>query len=71
MIVGCYDLHLYCDFPDGEWKHRAKEPGQFTGRTFSAAKRDAVRHGWHFHSDGKRVICPTCARNGRKLPKAT
>lgn len=72
MIVGCYDLHLYCDYPDDSWQHRANEPTQFTGRTFTQAKGEAVAAGWKF-SGGRhgRVLCPTCFKSGRRLPKAT
>lgn len=71
MIVGCYDMHLYCDFPDDAWEHRHREPATFQGRTFSGAQREAKRKGWHFNRDGERVICPSCIKAGRKLPKAT
>lgn len=69
MIVGCYDMHLYCDFPDDSWEHRSDEPAQFTERTFTSSKREAIRRGWRFHSDRERVICPACIAAGRKLPK--
>ena len=73
MIVGCYSTDLYCDFPDLSYAHMgcgSSGPGfaQFTGRTFSSTKRQAIKQGWRFHNDGDRVLCPWCIKQGRKLP---
>jgi hypothetical protein len=75
MIVGCYTLHLYCDYPDDDYSHRGSGEwpgpgyGSFNGRTEAGSKREAIRKGWKFHRDGDRVLCPFCVAAGRKLPK--
>ena len=69
MIVGCYDMHLYCDagnpepgmVDDGKsYENRAhgfeEGFGEFTGHTEAECKRWARRAGWKFLSDG-RVFC--------------
>lgn len=45
-IVGCYDLALYCDHPDAEKWVCTSWPGEFQGRNFSEARREAKRAGW-------------------------
>jgi hypothetical protein len=67
MIVGGYELHLYCmkgdDCPNTPPKasHWAGEGycGKFSGYNERAAKKGARRAGWVFV--GGDVLCPTCA----------
>ena len=74
MIVGCYSTDLYCDFSEASWEHMGSSEypgpgrGYFTGQTFASTKRQAIAKGWKFHSDGDRVLCPSCVARGRKLP---
>lgn len=69
MIIGCYDMHLYCDAGNAEpgylddgksyedRLHGFEEgSGEFTGQTESGCKRSARRAGWVFAKDG-RVFC--------------
>jgi hypothetical protein len=61
-LVGCYDLHVYCDDPQSGHKCTAY-PGEYTGRTEAEAKRAARAAGWlltngeGFEGSG-RAICP-------------
>lgn len=73
MIVGGYDLHLYCDTgnttPDAAKGAPIVEVhgyldggfGAFMDRNESRAKAKARRAGWTFKSGGF-VYCPTCSR---------
>jgi len=44
--VGCFALDLYCDHPLAGGGVCSDRLSQFTGRTYTAAKREALRHGW-------------------------
>jgi hypothetical protein len=68
-VVGCYDLHLYCD---DEVAHDA--PGvyhthfaEFVGKNEREARRRARGAGWVFKRDGA-VLCPYCS-TGRTPPE--
>lgn len=73
MIIGCYDLHLYCDFSDEEYKHRGSGAypgparGEFTGETASEARQQARRAGWLIDIRNERALCPYCRRLERSL----
>lgn len=57
-IIGCYDLHLYCDHADHDaYKHRFN-PGQYTGDTRAEAVRAARESGWSVDSKANRCLCP-------------
>lgn len=61
MIVGCYDLALYCDDP-GEHGYD-KHMREFTGRTEAEGIRAARKAGWMVRKRGgrkseDRVLCP-------------
>lgn len=58
MIVGGYDLHVYCD---GE---RCGSSGEYYGRTQREAYREARAQGWRFR--GKEVFCDRHAGKQRK-----
>jgi hypothetical protein len=77
-VVGCYDLHLYCQHPTHEsdasrefWHNQTNpacrfNPGEFTGRSEAHVLRTARRNGWWIstrNEDGERaVLCPFHAR---------
>lgn len=72
MIVGSYQLHLYCDFNDDSYEHRgsAQHPGPgfqeiSEEETLTRAIRRARRYGWQFSRGG--CLCPFCVKMGRKL----
>lgn len=73
MIVSCYHMALYCDGlkgkHDGPWIDandvtRGRFPIDFTGRTFSECKREAMGLGWKFLKRGGEefVFCPDCVQ---------
>lgn len=64
MIVGGYELHLYCEgrtcaelAPLG--LGRKRHPGQFGGRNERAARKEARAAGWRFK--GGECYCKECA----------
>lgn len=74
MIVGCYDLHLYCrnDLPKyydsgpvpigyHAWDG---QPDQYTGATLAEAKAASKKRGWTWQRDGD-VTCPLCNRKAK------
>lgn len=73
MIIGGYDLHLYCDTgnetPDTAKSAPAVEAhgylnggfGEFHASNERMAKADAKAAGWTFKPGGF-VYCPTCSR---------
>lgn len=67
MIVGCYDLHLYCDGV-GCNHGRDRERSQFeaTDELGSKARARARRNGWLLLSDG-RCLCRPCRANNTPL----
>ena len=63
MIVGCYSLHLYCDFGDAEIHEGMTFPHEFTGRTEAACFRDAKKRGWRIYSQQRKAKCPRCVKS--------
>lgn len=74
MIIGGYELHLYCDTgndkPDtvnsATIPHIHNYDGgfeQFVGVDKADCNRRAKRRGWRFARDG-RVYCPRCSKGG-------
>ena len=72
MIVGCYDMHLYCrheslpfvyvmDYePCPKGHHRNDEfPHQYSGKTEADCKRQARAEGWKFSTGD--ATCPRCS----------
>lgn len=67
MIVGCYSLHLYCDFgkgPEGDQTHGGVRflefPHEFTGKTESACLKEARKAGWKIYPAQRKAKCPKC-----------
>lgn len=71
MIVGGYDLHLYCDHQivnagkDVPW---CSSHGQYCGPTARDARREARRRGWSFRviGDDEMAICPKHSKRKKK-----
>ncbi len=70
-LVGCYDMHLYCDHPDHP-KFSQMPHGHATGYTEADAIRAARRRGWIINKRGDgavngsgRCVCPKCKRGSR------
>ncbi len=66
MIIGCYDMHLYCSndpIDGGDIEHPYRYlPFYYSGQTLGQCKRQARKQGWLFKKDG-RTICPLCRKN--------
>lgn len=56
MIVGCYDLVLYCD---GRGLAKCKERGEYPAYDRSTAYSEARKDGWRIGRSGK-CRCPRC-----------
>jgi hypothetical protein len=75
MVVGGYELHLYCDYPDDTYAHRGSGQfpgpgfGEFSGDKGSECRRDARQSGWKIEKGEMRALCPMCRQLGRVLPK--
>lgn len=68
MILGCYDLRLYCDSgAHPAWEMEDKACGEFTEQTRNAGIRAARRLGWVVNWKSGRAICPHCSR--RRKPR--
>jgi hypothetical protein len=77
MIVGCYDMHLYCD---GEgcktWSKYVEAfldqvaEGEYSGRTAADCIRQAKKHGWRFNMRGQ-CKCKRCVGVGNKYKVMT
>lgn len=71
MIIGGYDLHLYCDYPDEDYEHRgsAAHPGPSHVQIMEPSKRaayaEARKRGWAFRMN--KCLCPYCKRRKRSL----
>ena len=65
MIIGCYDLHLYCDNQKDDYKedkliHKYNEfPHRFTGHTEGQCFKKARANGWLIGKE--RQLCPRCS----------
>jgi hypothetical protein len=67
MIVGCYDLNLYCDEPGH--KPRPAQDGadaEYCAETGGECRRDARKAGWKLQMRNSRAICPTCAKQMKR-----
>lgn len=80
MIVGGYDLHLYCDsdrtktvadYEKNSWcEHLWDEfPHKYTGATFGQAAKKARRDGWIINRDKGMALCPKCSGKLPGLPR--
>lgn len=62
MIVGCYSLHLYCDFCEG---NRNGNPADFscggTADSGAEARKEARAAGWRLFNSGH-CACPACVK---------
>lgn len=76
MIVGCYDLQLYCDGIGCQTMNTATSPpylideaahDEFTGRTEADCLRQAKQHGWTFYRRRQACRCGRCTRLGNKM----
>lgn len=65
MIVGCYSLHLYCDF-DRHEKDTHTFPHEFTGRTEGECFKDARSKGWKIYPKDDKAKCPRCVELERR-----
>ncbi len=69
MIVGCYDLELYCDNGDNgedcpDYKSWCMNPnGTFTGYDRAEAYRKARSLGWRIGKE--KCYCPKCSGKHR------
>lgn len=79
MQVGCYSLHLYCDYPNANKggiyatgnQHQYNEfPHELTGETGPQCRQEARRMGWLLGGHGGKDFCPKCVRAGRHKEKA-
>lgn len=71
MIVGCYNLVLYCDHgvsqnQKGDCWNTKTWGWEYPERNLSRSKKEARRDGWIFHRNDT-VSCPACAHKG--IPK--
>lgn len=67
MIVGCYDLHLYCDgvgCTNGKFGQRAEF--EYTHEHGSSARRAARERGWSLKRSGH-CLCPKCDLRGARI----
>jgi hypothetical protein len=67
MIVGGYELHLYCPYVACRdmGSYWLQMRGEFSEPTRAAAFRAARRAGWRFGKEGE-CVCKHCAAQGRK-----
>lgn len=71
MVVGCYDMHLYCDNTACERKESTGQfqyhwPEQVTGKSERSCIWEAVSRGWKFKNNATIAICPDCVRKKYK-----
>ena len=68
MIVGCYDLNLYCDAPKCTNGQYGLYPSQLeaTAETGAECRREARRLGWWLSQKHGTCACPPCARAGQR-----
>jgi hypothetical protein len=72
MIVGGYNLNLYCDgAPD--CKNRSAKydggdhytaPGKYVGETGSECRQQDRKRGWILNLQENTAVCPKCAKKG-------
>ena len=71
MIVGCYNLHLYCDGDPPTCDRVIKFLGgaEFGSmcRNEREARKEARESGWSF--EGKTCFCPGCTKLRKKSRK--
>ena len=69
MIVGGYELHLYCDGDGctaGEFGRYPKQT-EFTAEEGSKARSAARRKGWRLDLKNGTALCPSCVARGAQL----
>lgn len=59
MIVGCYDMQLYCDHCDRNWPHGEAFPFVIAGPSERSCRAEAKHRGWALRKGD--VRCPDCA----------
>ena len=64
-VVGCYTLHLYCDFHTKSELVGISALGEFTGRNRSEAFKEARDAGWRTYPAQSLVKCPHCVKSKR------
>lgn len=64
MIVGGYDLHLYCRFKNCRDSFPNHETAEFAAPSMGSAYNDARVAGWHFVKGD--CICRQCWGKGRR-----
>lgn len=73
MIVGCYDLHLYCDglgCKRGDFGERAQL--ELTDELGSRARARARRLRWRLFPKTGHALCPHCVKRGARIdPEAS
>jgi hypothetical protein len=58
-VVGCYDMHLYCDFVNP--RHEYKEfPHCYNLQTKQKCMKQARGYGWTFFERDTVARCPKC-----------
>ncbi len=67
MIVGGYQLDLYCDGEHPPYDRAATYT--FTGWDRAQARKAARKAGWSFAKDGKKTYCPSCSKIAKKQSK--
>ena len=60
MIVGGFELHLYCD--NDKHIYLGNEPAQFVGETRDECYREAREKGWKILHKKRAAYCPKCAK---------
>lgn len=66
MIVGCYTLHLYCDFNADHAPGEQCYMGEFTGHSMTASYKEARHAGWRVYPAQQKAKCPACVKRGKK-----
>lgn len=68
VIVGIYDLHLYCDGADCEaGKYKGRAELELTDEYGSACRRRARKLGWRLGTKDQSALCPSCVARGATI----
>lgn len=75
MIVGCYTVHLYCDFGKsvayksqnqtlhgGRPAYLVNHRMEFTGPNLTACLKEAKKDGWRIYPAQGKAKCPSCVK---------